>query len=1084
MKTLKVLTLSLLGMHAIPSGHSASHAALLNHAHEDIMEDDSGCHDVVPLLCRGFNEELNLADDAEALATKLCAADNDPSYRHYCPKTCFDNVDGTRHPASIPQICVGEGSVDYNPSFHGFQESEAAFKTPPSKTKVEGSNTKYEHKFMHRGITGEVTEFAYEAEVHPHMIASHHYEKADIEVFHCDADSVTMSVSSRVAIDEIASWVAHEEGATFHATHDDKCPGNEHVYRKVTSVVEVDSEGKVVTDGTAKGSKVTPLYMKLETTTTTITHLLKNAKVSMQSSDAMVGSTDPKRRERRRAMEVEARDPRRLFSSRRQLYSCTGTASYWYNNDDLSCKEERAFDQKYKMESKLGSTFYSGVQGDLGWRAELHIRGYGLAKNTQAYVYGDAKAWLEARGSGELGSTKGGFGLFDMNICRVPFTLGPLVVTLELNLKADFSYSMSVKSSAPMHIDAHAEGHFKGGITYDGYKWHWLNTKSFSYNYDHSDMPSLEVDMTPAITFTPYLKFSNWDGFRISLPITASVDMVVKEEGSCDAYLSMRPRIVVKMETTIDPTFYGYQLAAAHHWTSTFYDHSYSGAGFCAASWRRDRLLKSPEDVAAKDAQVTGHLTKSQSEDRGPPPATSPCTNDCSGHGYCATSAKKPHCTCFEGWEGELCGMPGPLRYIPETGKAQHAEVPVPGKCAFEPSQASSLGLQVCKDKTEEYVCVDPSLVKSLEADAGLYMRKATALGRQCTHALSNFFCHNAFPSANKDSWAYVPVAHKDCVAQLSKCVPSENAEAMCTSVGPKTLGPLASVAAPESVGPTSTKGKPHPDLATEHAHNAKCVENTTVLASCTHRKGYKSFLDEHVFASVEDADAWVTRQVNAYRLNMENSGKYTDDEVAMCGNVRKDQLCSIHLPVCEVDGSPQKIRYGECQAMWKMCPKAMKEKWSLTSEEDCKNQALFYVRNYVGEDEHACGFNSTESHIYAATGRNVPELSSNEEKKPFSIDSIKPGVAMGIGAGAGCLVAGLVAAVIAVALRKKKKGANVEPRETEAGNGAEESKESKGGKPRLSEIKYLKNTSARSLAKSVESTSSPRLSTVVRVVM
>ena len=281
---------------------------------------------------------------------------------------------------------------------------------------------------------------------------------------------------------------------------------------------------------------------------------------------------------------------------------------------------------------------------------------------------------------------------------------------------------------------------------------------------------------------------------------------------------------------------------------------------------------------------------------------------------------------------------------------------------------------------------------------------------------------------------------HADCVKGLSQCLTDEAAESTCVAVGPTRLGPLASVASPHSVGPTAEEhgtedGVDGADL-TNHAHNARCVANTTVLKACPHRTGYKSFLDEHAFASVQDADTWVNARVAELAARMTHGSVAANGlsaaQIQQCLAVRRDQLCSVHLPVCKESGSaPQRIRFAECQAMWDMCPTVMRSEWGLQSATDCGNDGLFFVRNYVGEDEHTCGYNSTEALIGAVNGRNVPELKKDaandddDAEDAGVLDGLSPYGVLGVGVGAGVALCGLL--VVAVVAVKKIRGGSAD---------------------------------------------------------
>ena len=270
---------------------------------------------------------------------------------------------------------------------------------------------------------------------------------------------------------------------------------------------------------------------------------------------------------------------------------------------------------------------------------------------------------------------------------------------------------------------------------------------------------------------------------------------------------------------------------------------------------------------------------------------------------YC--NATTSACHCSVGWTGMQCNKEHSVM-LPAVGVSQSATIVVPAQCPHAVSKSTGLGLKICAGKLSRHICVDPSKSAAARADAdvGAAITQSARLGRACTHALSMFYCNNVFPAADVKTGSILPANFTECVRGLEDCLSHAEATKRCTAAGPSRHGAFAAVAAWDSRGTTALTPKKSARVSPDgtplplERHHSSCTatKSGAVLTGCPHRAGFRNYIDHHIFASVKHADDYVVAELAKYASA---SGSNTS---SMCLAARRDQLCSVHMPVCDLD--------------------------------------------------------------------------------------------------------------------------------------------------------------------------------------
>ena len=122
---------------------------------------------------------------------------------------------------------------------------------------------------------------------------------------------------------------------------------------------------------------------------------------------------------------------------------------------------------------------------EAGYKVNLEVRKYRL-ENVLAEVYGDVKLNLAMNNPGPAVDIKKLWTVFSQQLFHVTFMIGPVPITVSLNLDIDLGLHFTVQEiGATPHINAVGQGHIRFGKQYThAGGWSPVNSHTLDLNFD------------------------------------------------------------------------------------------------------------------------------------------------------------------------------------------------------------------------------------------------------------------------------------------------------------------------------------------------------------------------------------------------------------------------------------------------------------------------------------------------------------------------------------------------------------------------------------------------------------------------
>ena len=464
---------------------------------------------------------------------------------------------------------------------------------------------------------------------------------------------------------------------------------------------------------------------------------------------------------------------------------------------------------------------------------------------------------------------------------------------------------------------------------------------------------------------------------------------VVREGGNegCSLSLDVTPSINVEMNIDVDVELFNFTMYKKTFDPMSLYQKTFSISGYpkcLISSWsksnQRRRFLL---DKSLKSRRVTGRSTGQSIRD---PNLADPraylqqrgrhtaCPSDCSGQGFCVNGTNGIfHCDCQLSWTGNDCStklisVVDRSYYDTSAGISTTSEgaYPEPALCGHNNVLDTSLpgaleSLKVCKGRTGTAICAsaNSSDVSRLDHSIGEVLKDYITLGYPCSAAMAELQCRISFPSViDITTKRIAPISFESCMTMLTPCLGGQEADKVCTSTS-ALGGSHAGIALPNS--PWKLSALPSLFDAEHVANNghSRCISTKVKLTGCPSRRHEMIHINTDIWKNAEEADTYVAKTIQ----------KMKDDGVvsAKCIEANREQLCAVHMAICNEYGNAIKMKFGECTTMIESCPTLPKQtylKYGLQSATDpsypgllCSDDSVFFVHNFVGKHPVACGY-------------------------------------------------------------------------------------------------------------------------------
>ena len=693
---------------------------------------------------------------------------------------------------------------------------------------------------------------------------------------------------------------------------------------------------------------------------------------------------------------------------------------------------------------------------DAGYTVEIDVKHYHL-ETVVAEVYGDVELEMALMNPGAAVNVKKVQRVMDAELFRVTFMLGPIPITVSLNLGVDLGLHLTVQEIGKTpHIQAQGSGHVRFGKQYHrGAGWSPIHTHSLDLSFDSAG-GTLKADLLLYANVVPTLKLHHIGS--ASVIITPALDVGLTAglpQGECDfkplqdkhpvcAFsegvdtgcalgITVSPSINVALHFELDITLFHKTIYKKMFQPIQLLQKTFAIQGFpkcLVGSWskaskrRRSLLTVLATGVAGTTSPLSTTTATRKLGDTNvgairsdlPSPRdylkntgkNTPCTNDCTGQGFCVdATANSFGCFCLGGWTGDDCATA--VVEVDATGVTvvQGGLHPQPNMCGHgkvfhRDTSVESMYLHTCQGRTHEHYCASGNAteMKVMDDTVRAALHTFAEAGYSCSSAFAELQCRLTFPSVHsKDNQRLLPVSHESCVELFTPCLGEELAEKDICSSGSSGTGSdfrnggYAGVAAANS--PWNTIDLPklfanehvvpgqknekrrllvssHPMLTPPAAHSA-CTIAPTTLQGCPERQGLLVHVNLDVFGSVAEMDAFVVKQVKTLTVQ--------GDDATVCKESYRLHLCQSTMPVCNHYGNPQKMLWVECVDNYMQCP----ELGAGTGSEDpsyyglvddfsahnitnramyakdvCSDQSDRYTRQFVGKHAVECGMEPT----------------------------------------------------------------------------------------------------------------------------
>jgi hypothetical protein len=444
------------------------------------------------------------------------------------------------------------------------------------------SPNRFQHSAHLRTPMGRFTHFEYDARKHPRTI--HPHAQPNQRVTACTQHTVTLTLSGEDNVELARQWGA---GWLFTMTPDhvpDGCPDartgrverRAPHYRNVTAVVSL-------TVGTSADGATPTATITLRTAPASFHDMFESLDMTMHSTQML--HEDPSlvqfRGERRRmAAEMEtdgdaAPAKRSLLSARAALSEdaprrrlhfgkffkkaakwvkkrvlrpakeavkllVTGkAANTWTKDFSLNWNYDKETGSALKSLPIHGQTACSSCffHADAGYKVAITIEHYHL-NTVLAEVYGDVQLELAMTNPGVAADVHKLDKVMDAELFSVSFMLGPIPITVSLDLEVDLGLRFTVKEVGQTpHIHAQGNGHIRFGKQYDrsnGLGWQPVNSHTLDLSFDSSG-GTAHADLYLYANIVPTLHLHHVGSAMVT--ITPAVDVgltAALPQASCD----------------------------------------------------------------------------------------------------------------------------------------------------------------------------------------------------------------------------------------------------------------------------------------------------------------------------------------------------------------------------------------------------------------------------------------------------------------------------------------------------------------------------------------------------------------------
>ena len=879
----------------------------------------------------------------------------------------------------------------------------------------------FKHTVHFRSGLGRVTHFQYDGVKHNETIHPH-YSKG-IRVTACTPTSVDLQVSP----DQISQANSWKQGWKFTTTKEHfPCPDSNTTvyYREVVSkqLVATASDGTLTYRLSTKAAVLSDFFQRL-TMKMYSSHIVHNDLYSTApASDTSRRLLSARGKLLRRRLwfkklgkKVSKWVKKKLIKPVTEMvkFLATGKADKtWTKDFALNWNYDKEMGQAAKTLPIDGKTACTSCyfHADAGYKVEIDIEHYKL-ESVVAEVYGDVELDLSVTNPGPAVDIHKLDKVMDAQLFSITFMIGPVPIVVSLNMEVDLGYHFTVaETGATPHVTAHGEGHIRFGKQYNkGSGWAPINSHTLDLNFD-SDLGTVHADMYLYANVVPTLKIH--DIGSVGITVTPAVDVgltaalpkatcdlkplqdkhascVASEGGNegCSLSLDVKPSINVEMNIEVDVELFKKTIYKKTFDPMSLYQKTFSISGYpkcLISSWsksnQRRRFLL---EKSLKSRRLTGSSTGQSIRD---PNLADPraylqqrgrhtaCPSDCSGQGFCVNGTNGTfHCDCQLSWTGSDCATKL-IRVVDRSYYGTKAGIsttsdsayPEPALCGHNNVLDTSLpgaqgNLKVCKGRTGPAVCAsaNSSDISRLDLSIGEVLKDYITLGYPCSAAMAELQCRISFPSViDTTTKRIAPISFESCMTLFTPCLGGQEADIVCTDTA-ALGGSHAGIALPNSPWKLSAL----PSLFdAEHAANnghRRCVPTIPKLTGCPSRKHKMIHINTDIWKNVEEADTFVAQAVQ----KMKDDGTMS----AKCIEANREQLCAVHMGICNEFGNAIKMKFDECTAMVERCP-TLPEKtyadYGLQSATDpsypgllCSDESEFFVRNFVGKHPVVCGY-------------------------------------------------------------------------------------------------------------------------------
>ena len=660
---------------------------------------------------------------------------------------------------------------------------------------------------------------------------------------------------------------------------------------------------------------------------------------------------------------------------------------------------------------------------DAGYKVEIDVKHYKL-ESVMAEVYGDVELNLAMTNPGPAIDVKKLDKVMDnVELFSIKFMIGPVPICVKLHLDVDLGYHFTVSEigNTP-DVTARGEGHIRFGKQYKrGMGWEPINSHTLDLDFD-SDGGTVKADMYLYANIVPKLSIEHIGDVAVTVTPAVDVGIIaslpkascdfkplkdkhascVASEGEdnqgCSLSLDVTPSINVEMNIEVDVELFHKSLYKKTFDPMILFQKTFAINGFpkcLISSWsksnnnkqrRRHLLLRengnhddgrilitsSPDSDNGKsirDANLTNPRVFLQQRGR-----STLCPNDCSGQGFCintTSTGRMFQCVCQESWTGSDCSTK--LMWVVDRSnyKTNNAGVttrsnglyPEPNICGHgtvvkTTEQVAIDSLSVCKGRTSANICASRNDMKALDTTIGSVLKEYVTMGYPCGAAMAELQCRISFPAIlDTTSKRIAPISYESCLDLFTACLGESEADEICTDTS-AIGGSHAGISLANS--PWQLASLPSLFDA-EHASNnfhKKCLPVDDKLDGCPSTMNKMVHINTDIWTSVDEVDAFVSKSMKELV-----DGGMTD---VNCLNANREQLCAVHMPICNKYGNQIKMTYDECVNMVQKCPSLPQKSYQdygLSGPSDpaypkqlCSDKSEFFVRNFVGEHPVVCG--------------------------------------------------------------------------------------------------------------------------------